>query len=99
MNIEFDEFQRKRPPVWIFYSVQTFLIIGIIVETVGRRLNGSVFRDDRGPAALRKANAEAALGIAETRFEVQIQIVSGGHDHCRIVLRFSAETCDRLAHR
>lgn len=99
MNVEIDEFQRKRPSVWIFNSVQTLLIIGIIVEAVGRRLDRSVSRNDRGFATLREANAETASGIAETRFEVQIQIVSGGHDHCWIVLRFSGETCNRSAHR
>lgn len=99
MDVETDEFQRKRPSVWIFDSVQTFLIIRVIVEAVGRRLNRSVSRDDRGFATLRKADAETTLGIAETRFEIQIQIVSGGHDHCRIVLRFPGEACDRPAHR
>lgn len=99
MNVETDKFQRQRPPVRIFDCVQTFLIIGIIVETVGQRLNRSVSCDDRGFATLREANAKTTSGIAKTCFEVQIQIASGGHNHCWIVLRFSGETCDRSAHR
>lgn len=99
VKIEVDELQRQPSPLRIFYPVQAFLIIGIIVEAVRRRLNYSVSRGDRGLAALRETNAEASLRIAEVRFEVQIQIVSGGHNHCGIVLQFSRETRDRPAHR
>lgn len=99
MNVETEEFQRQRSSIRISDSVQTFLIIRIIVEAVRWRLNRAVSRDNCSLAALREANAETASGIAETRFKVQIQVVSGGHDHCRILLRFSRQTRDRSAHR
>lgn len=98
MNVEANKFQRQRSSIRISDSVQTFLIIRIIVETIRRRLNCAISRDDRSLAALREANAETTPGIAKTRFKVQIQIVSGGHDHCRILLWFSRETGDRSAH-
>lgn len=99
MNVETDEFQGQRSPVRIFYSVQTLLIVRIIIEAVRGRLNRPVSRDDRSLAALREADAKSPSGIAEARFEVQIQVATGGHDHCRIVLRFSRETRDRSTHR
>lgn len=86
MNVETDKFQRQRSSIRISDSVQTFLIIRIIVEAVRRRLNCAISRDDRSLAALREANAETTPGIAETRFKIQIQIISGGHDHRRILL-------------
>jgi len=86
VNVETEEFQRQRSSIRIFYSVQTFLIVRIIVETVRRRLNRAVPRDNRSLAALREANAKPTPRIAETRFKIQIQVASGGHDHCRIVL-------------
>lgn len=99
MNVETEKFQRQRSSIRISDSVQTFLVIRIIVEAVRRRLNRAISRDDRSLAALREANAETTPGIAKTCFKVQIQVVSGGHDHRRIFLWFSRETRDRSAHR
>lgn len=72
MNVKIDKFQGERPSVGISDSVQTLLIIGIIVKPVRRRFNRPVSRDDRSFATLREANAETSTGIAQTRFEVQI---------------------------
>lgn len=98
MNVEADKLERQRSPVGILDPVQTLLIVGVMGEVEGRRLNRAVPRDYRSPATLRVANAESSPGIAETRSEVEIEVATGGHDHRGIVVRLAREVRDRRAH-
>lgn len=99
MNLEIGKVQGQCRSIRVLNSIQTLLIIGVFVEAIRRRLNGAVSRDDGSLATLRETDAKSTPGVAEARFKVQVQIVSGRHDDRRIVFRRSCETRDRSAHR
>ena len=89
MNVEADKFQGQWSSLRVLHPVQALLIVGVVVQAEGRRLNGPISSNDRCFATLSVPNAETFPRVAETRLQVQVQVTPGRHDHRRVVVQLA----------